>query len=38
MSQNNRDMPLQKLRMKQKASFLKSGFAKTNEEIKANLK
>ena len=31
-------MPLQKLRMKQKHSYLKSNFLKTNEEIKANMK
>lgn len=35
---NNNEMPLQKLRMKQKVSYLKSNFTKTNEEIKANLK
>lgn len=31
-------MPLQKLRMKQKHSYLKSNFVKTNEEIKATMK
>jgi hypothetical protein len=35
---NNNEMPLQKLRMKQKPNYLKSNFVKTNEEIKANLK
>jgi hypothetical protein len=35
---NNDEMPLQKLRMKHKVSYLKNNFTKANEEIKANLK
>ena len=35
---NNKDMPLQKFRMKQSSSYLKNNYVKTNEEIKANLK
>lgn len=35
---NNQDMPLQKLRMKQKVGSFKSNFQKTNEAIKANIK
>ena len=31
-------MPLQKLRMKHKVSYLKNNYTKANEEIKANLK
>ena len=35
---NNQDMPLQKLRMKQKVGSFKTNFQKTNEAIKANIK
>lgn len=35
---NNNDMPLQKLRMKQKVNYLKNNFIKTKEELKVNKK